>query len=152
MTEIDRFRPVQPRLRSNPDRRRAGNETEIKSAESFSVVLFRPDLPEIDTSLGAYRLCRSRRGDFSNDAVDGPAATADYKHVLYNPVGGAGGDAGHVQLDLLAPRTVGIDRVAASLAASKADRAGRPEAIANVINLCETALAVKPPDAYYNLW
>jgi hypothetical protein len=30
-----------------------------------------------------------RRGDFSNDAVDGPAATADYQHILYDPVGGA---------------------------------------------------------------
>ena len=50
-----------------------------------SVVLLRPDLPEIDTSLDRHGLCPSRRSEFSNDAVDGTTATADYQPVLYYP-------------------------------------------------------------------
>ena len=49
--------------------------------------------------------------------------------------------------DLLAPRAVGIDRVAAGLAVSKAGRADHPKAVANVINLYETACPLKPPNA-----
>jgi len=63
-----------------------------------SVVLLRPDFPEVDTSLGGYGLCRSGRSEFSNDAVDGPAATADYKHVLNYPVGRTGGTSGTFSL------------------------------------------------------
>jgi hypothetical protein len=112
-----------------------------------SVVLLRPDFPEIDTSLDRHGLGPSRRSKLGNDAVDGAPTTADNKHVLYYAMGGASGDAGHVQLDLLAHRAVGIDRVAAGLAASEAGRAHGPKVIGTVINLCEVALTVKPPDA-----
>ena len=147
MTEIDRFRPVQPGLRSNPDRRRAGNETEIESAESFSVVLLGPDLPEIDTSQARGRARRSRRRDFGDDAMNGSAAIADDKGVVDDPVGGSSRDIWNIQIDLLAPGAVGIYRVTAGLARSKVERAGRSQPIAGVIDLRKTSFAVKSPDA-----
>ena len=60
-----------------------------------------------------------------------------------------GGGTGRVKVDLLAAGAVGIDRVTARLTHSKIGQlaVARPKAIGRVINLCEVALTVKPPDA-----
>jgi hypothetical protein len=112
-----------------------------------SVVLLRPDFPEIDTSQARGRARRSRRRDFGDDTMNGSAAIADDKRVVDDPVRGSSRDIWNIQIDLLAPGAVGIYRVTAGLARSKVERAGRSQPIAGVIDLRKTSFAVKSPDA-----
>jgi hypothetical protein len=82
-----RFRGNHPACMATPDPR---------LLQSRLVVLFRPNLPEIDTRLSVQGLCRSRRGAFSDDTVNGTAAIADYKPVLdYSVRGAPGGRKAH---------------------------------------------------------
>src|ERR1700720_2216702 len=80
------------------------------------------------------------------------AAAADHKHDLYDAVGKGG--AGHVQVDHRAARAVGIDRVGARFLSFRCEigLASRPKAVADVITLCEVALAVESLDTCHNLW
>ena len=101
-----------------------------------SVVLLRPDLPRIGTSLGGHGLCGSRRSKPSDNGVDGAAATGNHKHTIYHSVGSAWRDVGYVQLDLLPARAVRVDRVGARLAHCKISGIPRPKTITDVIDLC----------------
>src|SRR5207247_7372664 len=103
-----------------------------------SMGLFRLDLPEMDARLSGLSLCLSRRSGSGDDTVDRTAAVTDDKPVLDLAVRGAERGArreGHVQMDQLGPRAIGIDRVAAGLAACKVPCAHCSKAIATIISL-----------------
>ena len=77
--------------------------------------------------------------------MDGAAAIADYKHIMYHPAEGA--HAPHVQINHLDTGAVCANRVGTCLTRSKVGQGGSVQKpVCGVINLCETAPTVKPPD------
>jgi hypothetical protein len=95
-----------------------------------SVVLHRRNLPEVDTSLGA-------RG---NDSMDRTAAIADHNGVL--------DDHPASEIDRHEASAVRINHVGTGLTSAKAGQVGT----ARVIDLRETAFAVKRTEAHHNTW
>src|SRR5215470_10584156 len=77
------------------------------------------------------------------------AAVADHKHDVYDPGGGAWGDAWDVQVDHHAARTVRIDLMGAGFLPWRRE-VGSREVVALVITLREVAPAIEYLDAGHN--
>src|SRR5215471_16892839 len=103
---------------------------------SLLLVLLRGNFPVVGAGLGRHRSGGTRRGELRNDFVDMTAAIADHKQDVY--------DTGRRPCDHHAARAVRTDPIGPRLLSLHREL-GRG-AVAEVITLCEIAVAVENLD------